>query len=195
MNLTSGFSFPTLNVMHTPFNLEEKAGKTELWTRDLAKGLRNELNQLLSNAGVGGIVIIDAKNIKVFDYSFGNEFFGKTVLSISTEFPGRIIAVDNLDEYTEENLNETLKSLGIAMLSRKDGEVSVIGKLHNVLVETFFLIHKSANPLTANNIKDSMNITVTAANERLTKLIELGMLRREKEVSDSGREIYVYSTI
>jgi len=182
--------------MECSFDLKKQAdGRSELWTREFAKQIRNGLNDVLENAGSNGVVVINADGIKVFDFSFANEFFGKSILSLSSEYPGRILLVENLDEYTEENLVETLKSLNIAMLNRKNGEIFVIGKLHSAYIETFFLIYRAAVPLTANNVGENMGITATAANERLTKLTELGLMRRKKDVSNSGREIYVYSTI
>lgn len=182
--------------MEYGFELKKMAGdSSELWTRDLGKKVRNLLNDVLAGVGQDGVVVINAGGVNVFDFSFGNEFFGKTVLTLSTEFPGCILLIENLTEYMEENLSETLKSLNIAMLKREDGKISILGRLHSAYQDTFFLIHNSSDSLTASLVGDKMGISATTANERLTKLAELGLVRREKEVSQAGREIYVYSTV
>ena len=46
-----------------------KHGK-QLWTRDLAVTIRGDLEKLLEQSQAGDAVIIDAKDVDVFDYSF-----------------------------------------------------------------------------------------------------------------------------
>jgi len=171
----------------------KKYGK-QLWTRDLAKKVRAELTKLLEGADPGDAVIIDADGVEVFDYSFANELFGKTLLSLPNEHLGRFLIVENLSPYTRENLDRALESLSLAMIERKGRKVNLIGKIHQAYLETFILIAKAKEPMIANTVKDLLNINVTAANERLTKLVGMGLLRRERGISDAGREQYLYST-
>lgn len=156
---------------------------------------RRELNNLLSEIGPGDVVVVDLKGVETFDFSFANEFFGKTALSLSKEHPDRFLVVENLTEYTRENLNETLEGLKTAMIERRDGEVAILGKIHPAYLETFHLIVGSEEPITAGEVSEYMQINITAANERLTKLLGIGLIRREKGISDSGRELFRYSTV
>jgi len=167
----------------------------QLWTRDSARTIRAELNKLLDSVDEGSSVIVDAKGVEVFDYSFANELFGKSLLSIPSEYPGRFLVVENLTAYTRENLIKALESLGIAMIERKNKTFDLIGKTHAAYVETFKTISKSKTPVTANAMSEKLDINITAANERLSKLVSFGLIRRDKARSAAGREQYVYSTV
>src|ERR1700732_3835225 len=90
-----------------------------LWTRELAKQIRKELNDLLTQTQPGDTVAIDATGVEVFDYSFANELFGKGLLSLGIEYPGRFLIVEGLSTYTRENLVKALESLNLAMIERK----------------------------------------------------------------------------
>jgi hypothetical protein len=166
-----------------------------LWTRDLARDVRGELNRLLDKSGSGDLVVIDATGVEVFDFSFANELFGKSALSLPNEYPDRFLLVENLEPYARENLIKGLESLGIAMIERINGNLNIIGKIHSAYSETFMMIAKAKEPVTASEIKDKMNINLTAANERLSKLTSLALVRRERGISGAGREQYIYSTL
>lgn len=168
---------------------------SQLWTRDLARKIRIDLNQLFDEIEQGDFVVIDAAGVEVFDYSFANELFGKSILSLPNEFPGKFLIVENLQAYTKENLTKALESLGIVMIERKKKSLELIGKIHPAFLETFNIIAKAKEPLTASNINEKLNINVTAANERLSKLVAMGLIRREKGTSGAGREQYAYSTV
>lgn len=167
----------------------------QLWTREKAQTVRAELNKLLDSVGEGSSVIIDAKGVEVFDYSFANELFGKSLLNLANEFPGRFLVVENLSAYTRENLIKALESLNIAMIERTKKGLDLIGKIHAAYLETFRIVSKSKSPVSANAMSEKLDINITAANERLTKLVGFGLIRREKATSVAGREQYVYATV
>jgi hypothetical protein len=167
----------------------------QLWTREFAKTIRSELNQLLENSNAGDTIVIDSTNVEVFDFSFANELFGKSILSLQNEYPDRFLIIENLSEYARENLDKGLESLGIAMIERKGDTVEIVGKLNSAYKETFFRIASERSPVTAVSIKDAMKINLAAANERLSKLLGLGLIRRQRSVSDAGREQFIYSTV
>lgn len=164
-----------------------------LWTRETAQQARADLAGVLSGAEQGETVTIDVQGVQVFDFSFANEFFGKTVLGLAHEYPDRLLVVDNLNEYTRENLSRALESLNLAMVDRTGGTLKLIGKVHPVDQQTFAAIAASPEPVTAAKLKDLLGIGLTAMNERLTKLVGLGVVRRCKSVSSAGREQYEYS--
>ena len=181
--------------MEKVLSLKKHGGGTALWTRDLAKEIRGELNKLLDVTSVGDTVIIDAKGIEVFDYSFANELFGKSLLGLGIDYPGRFLVVEGLTDYTRENLIKALESLNLAMIERKKQKLDIIGKIHAAYQETFRVIAASKEAISANTLKDKLNINLTAANERLVKLTAMGLVRREKATSTAGREQFLYSVL
>jgi len=164
-----------------------------LWTRERAREIRARVVGLLENLQEGDALFIDAKGVEVFDYSFANELFGKTILSLATDYPGRFFVTDNLTTYTHENLAKALESLSLAMIERRGKKVQLIGKVHPADSATFTAIAEAQVPVTAGELKDKLGTSLTAMNERLAKLINLGVIRRERAVSAAGREQYQYS--
>lgn len=164
-----------------------------LWTRELAKDLRKSLLEVLDATEPGETIVIDLKGVEVFDYSFANEFFGKTLLSLQGEYPGRCIIVENLKEYTRENLSKALESLSLAMIERRGGKVEILGKIHPAYKDTFAAIARAGHPVTASELGDKLKLNITAMNERLTKLKELALVHRGEGTSKAGRQQYEYS--
>ena len=112
------------------------------------------------------MVVIDAKGVEVFDYSFANELFGKTLLSLSNEYSGRFVIVENLTTYTTENLTKALEGLNLAMIQRKGKRLELIGKVHPTDSDTFAAIAKGKSPITAAELKDRLETNLTAMNQR-----------------------------
>ncbi len=166
---------------------------TRLWTRECARQIRAHLHGELGKLKAGDSVVIDMNGIETFDYSFANEFFGRTVLSLPKEFPGVFLIVDNLSEYTRENLENALSCIGLIVIERIGADARLLGKVHPADEETFSAIIGARGPVTASSLKDELGIGLTAVNERLSKLFGLGILRRERIASAAGREQYRYS--
>ena len=179
--------------METRFALV-KYGK-HLWTRELARRVRTSVNEQLDDLGPGSTLALDLKGVEVFDFSFANELFGKTVLAMPNEYPGRFLLVENLTEYTRENLSKALESLGLVMVERHRGELSLIGKYHPADEETFAAVVASKNPISAGALSKQLGVNLTAMNERLSKLASLALVRREKAASTAGREQYEYRVL
>lgn len=166
----------------------------QLWTRDKARTIR-ELEKMLHEASVGDVVVIDAKGVEVFDYSFANELFGKSLLALPREYPDRFLIVENLTTYTRENLCKAMESLGLAIINRRGSQLELIGKVHTSDEETFRAVARSQRPLTAAELKDKLEVNLTAMNERLSKLTTLGIVRRAKSTSAAGREQFEYTVL
>lgn len=172
-----------------------KYNRPQLWTREFARQIRGEINAFLSEINIGDTLIIDAKGIEVFDYSFANELFGKTLISLSTENIGKFLVVENLTDYCRENLSKALESLNLIIIERIDAKYKLTGSVHPADQETFELFLEANKPLTANDLKEGLEINITAANERLSKLTKLSIIRRENVVSKAGRQQFQYSTM
>lgn len=168
---------------------------SQLWTRDLARKIRVDVDAALEALPEGGVLVIDAADVEVFDFSFANELFGKTLIKLSTEFQGRFVVVVGLKEYTRLNLNEALKSLGLTMIEKKGRSHQLIGKVHPTDQETFLAVTSAKRPVSASKIGEELGVALTAMNERLTKLAKLGLVRRQPAVSAAGREQYEYTTL
>ena len=164
-----------------------------LWTRELAKEIRRDLIKVLDNSEPEETIAIDTKGVKVFDYSFANEFFGKTILSLPGEYPDRCLVVENLSEYTRENLSKALESLSLVMLEKRKRNFKLIGKVHPADEETLGAILKAGAPTTASELKEKLSVTLTAMNERLTKLTDFAIVRRGLGKSKAGRQQFEYS--
>jgi len=178
--------------MEKRFRVADSYGE-HLWTRDTGRRARQELEKQLEVMEPGNTLVIDLDGVQVFDYSFASEFFGKALLALHREFPDRFLLVENLTNYTHENLVQALEGLGLAMVERKKGKLNLIGKVHPTDLETFRAIERSKVPVTSNYLKDKLEINLTAVNERLSKLADMSIVRRSKRTSAAGREQYEYS--
>src|SRR5579863_1676035 len=155
----------------------------QLWTRDLARKVRAELHKILEKADEGDAVVLNLKDVEVFDFSFANELFGKTLFSLPAEFPGRFVLFEHLTPYTRENLINALEGMKLMAISRKGGTYELIGKAHPADVETFNALSQLRQPSTAANLADMFRVNLTAMHERLNKLVEAGVVRREASTS------------
>jgi len=166
-----------------------------LWTREKAKKIRTEVTDILEELDVGDTLVIDLSAVEVFDYSFANELFGKTMLALAHEYSGRFVVVEGLTEYTRENLGKALEGLNLAMIERRKGKLRLIGKVHSADTETFDAIAASKIPVSAGTLSKELGLNQTAMNERLSKLTSLGLVRRDKAASAAGREQYEYRVL
>jgi biotin operon repressor len=155
--------------------------------------VQTRLESLLDGLGSGDAAVIDAAGVEVFDFSFANELFGRSIVNLPGRHPGRFLIVEGLTEYTRENLEKALESLNLAMVERSGPVVRLLGKVHPADDETFAAIVRAHEPVSAATLRDQLGVNLTAINERLTKLSNLGVVRREKGVSPAGREQYLYS--
>ncbi|KAA0252807.1 MAG: hypothetical protein EDX89_16665 [Acidobacteria bacterium] len=164
----------------------------QLWTRDLARKIRTDISALLEKLQAGDELAIDAKGVEVFDYSFANELFGKTILSLASEYAGRFVVIEHLTPYAHENLQKALESLGLQMIERRGTALRLLGKVHPADQATFDALRNTKTPTSAATLATVLGVNLTAMNERLTKLTSMGVIRREKAVSPAGRELYEY---
>jgi hypothetical protein len=165
---------------------------TQLWTREKAKRIRSQIGGILEGLETGDVLVIDGTGVEVFDFSFANELFSRTLSTLVTEYPGRFVIVDNLTEYASENLSKALESTNQIMVERRNGNLALLGKVHPVDQDTFAEIVRAGQAVSAGALSRKLEVNLTAMNERLSKLAGLGLVRREKGSSASGREQYVY---
>jgi predicted transcriptional regulator len=78
------------------------------------------------------------------------------------------------------------------MIERKGDKLGLLGKVHPADEATFVGILGAGEAVSAGALSRKLEVNLTAMNERLAKLSNLGIVRREKSSSASGREQYVY---
>jgi hypothetical protein len=179
--------------MESGFNLAARG--TQLWTGKRGQAVRQEALAQLATLASGDTLVIDLKNVEVFDFSFANEFFGKLLQQLPVDYPGRFLVVEHLNDDTREDLTQALESLGLVVIERVRKQVRLIGKLHPTDLHTFQAIATAQRPITAAELAEQLGTNPTAMNERLGKLAKLGVVRREKTVSSAGREQYQYTVL
>jgi hypothetical protein len=167
---------------------------SHLWTREEGRKIRARLTGILEKLDVGDVLVVDSEGVDAFDFSFAEELFGKMVLAFGAQYPGRFLIVENLTECTTENLTRALESLSLMMIERRKKRLRLLGKVHPSDQETFAEV-VGATGVSASGMSKKLNVNPTAMNERLAKLTDLGVVRREKGSSASGREQYVYRVL
>jgi hypothetical protein len=191
--LTKPISSSTLKMMEKKFTLREFG--PQLWTREKARPIRSRLCDVLESLKAGDVVAIDASGVEVFDFSFAAELFGKTLSTLGVEYPGRFLIVEGLTDCTRENLNQALEGSNLLVIERKGGKLRLLGKVHPADEATFAGILNAGEAESAGALSQKLDVNLTAMNERLSKLSNLGIVRREKSSSASGREQYVYKVM
>jgi predicted transcriptional regulator len=141
------------------------------------------------------VLVLDIQGVEVFDYSFAEELFGKLLVSLPREYPGRFVLVEGLSTYTQENLARALESLGLMMIERREGMLQLIGKVHPTDQATFAALVKAQGPVTVAALTTALQVSLNAVNERLAKLTACGVVRRQKGLSPAGREQYEYRVL
>jgi predicted transcriptional regulator len=81
------------------------------------------------------------------------------------------------------------------MIERHGSELRLIGKVHQFDRETFTGILEAGEAVSASALGKKLDVSPTAMNERLSKLNSLGVIRREKSSSASGREQFIYKVM
>jgi hypothetical protein len=165
---------------------------SQLWGRAKARQVRFALNQTLENLNPGDTLVVDHDSVEAFDITFATELLAKLTALVVTEHAGRFIVVENLNECTRENLNVALERLGLAMIVREGEQLALIGRVNASDSETFAECIAVGGVVSATLMSTRLGITLTAMNERLTKLTAMGVVRRERGSSASGRTQYEY---
>jgi predicted transcriptional regulator len=191
--LTPLRSSRTLKVMERRFGLKQYG--CQLWTRETARPIRSRLGDILETMREGDVLSIDASGVDIFDFSFASELFGKALSRLGADYPGRFVIAEGLTESAHENLNQALEASNQIMIERQGSELRLIGKVHQLDRETFTGILEAGEAVSASALGKKLDVSPTAMNERLSKLNSLGVIRREKSSSASGREQFVYKVM
>lgn len=169
--------------------------RSTYWGRPAAREKRLAVEALLESARAGDVVVLDAEGLEAFDSSFASEFFCRLARDVPSTYAGRFLVIEHLGQLARENLEDALTIAALAMIERTEGgRLQLIGKLHPVDHETFAAVAAAEEPVASSELKDKLGVaSVPAMNERLGKLVSLGLVRRARSTSPAGREQFVYS--
>ncbi len=175
------------------FQLRDRAGKSKLWGHELGRRLRSEVEAQLDALSPGGVQVIQMRGVEVFDFSFASELFGRLYASLATAYPGRAVVLASASDYVKVNLDAALKSLDqLALVKQGAKGWDVIGKVADTDRETLDAL-ASKKQATAPELAESLNIKLTACNQRLRKLSDAGAILRARFSSTSGGDQYLYT--
>jgi len=75
--------------------------------------------------------------------------------------------VEHLTAYARENLSKALEALNLAMMERRSGRVTLLGKAHPADIETLKAILARKDAVSAGELSQKLSVNLTAMNERL----------------------------
>lgn len=167
----------------------------QLWTRPKGAEIRAHLDKKLQEMHPGDVLIIDLSGVQVFDVSFAAEFFLKTALNLQAVYKGLFVVLENLEEHCRETLVTKLEKENLIMLERVSGQLRLLGKVPPQYQETMNVIVRSNKPISSSILGETLGVNQNAMNERLKKLTNFSLIRRDKGVSQAGREEFLYSKV
>jgi predicted transcriptional regulator len=144
------------------------------------------------------VLPIDFSKVKVVDFSFADEFLCRIIRRVlSGDLGEKYIVVESLTESLKENIGMALKERELACIYIKpDSSVEILGKISDELKKTY-LAAVDKGKITARDVQefDSMD-NISAASNRLTRLKDLGLLRKttDEAITGGGRQ-YVYEPV
>lgn len=131
---------------------------------------------------------------QIMDASFADEAIVRLYEAIMAgEYDERTLLLTGLTEDSLKNLNAVirLRNLKLAMLAVDDnGGWEVIGQLERSLRETLHMLQQHEQ-MTAPQLADMIGSAVNTASNRLKRLYDTRVIRREHEVSEKGLQ-YIY---
>lgn len=176
--------------------LSSKLGFTERFFLTRENGdkayplIKEQLVQIPENE----TLVLNFPSNQLIDSSFADETIIRLGEEIQAgEIKNRALLLQSLTEDSITNIKSiiSLKKLKLAFLAIElDGRWQCIGHLDPSLKEVLEIIAEK-NRLTAPELSDSHNLAINTASNRLKRLYDRGLIRREYEVSEKGLQ-YIY---
>jgi len=137
---------------------------------------RRELNKVLDKSSAGDAIVIDCKTLRAFDASFVAAFS---------------LLVSGLNEYTRLDVDLVLKEIGLMLVEVVSGKrTSLLGKYSSSDQQTLEFMMDQTEPLSVREFADRLKINATAANERLSKLAKMAILRRQSTTGGRTQQLF-----
>ncbi|CAG0984784.1 hypothetical protein ANRL3_02369 [Anaerolineae bacterium] len=160
----------------------------DLLTRDLGRKAFGCLERELKQTPEHETLILDGKDIILFDSSFFDEaILNLFVKLIAGEYGNRFLLLCNVTEDSVVNVEGAIKrrDLKNALPIKNRAQLRFVGNLEPNLEETARLLVQRKQ-LTARELADYLKIGINNASNRLRRLHELRLAKREELSSESG---------
>jgi hypothetical protein len=185
--------------------------------RPLGRAVQEKLDARLRALPAGGLLVVDFDGVEMMDYSFADEALG-TILSrmAAKEYPDRHLVIetrgDELAEALLENVEVALNRREVAALvlpakmstqpkkkaenvSAVAGKWRILGDLPTHLVDTLRAV-MDAGCVTVRDLSEALKLdSATACNNRIARLYQMHLVRREATVVPEGGRQYCYSAV
>jgi DNA-binding transcriptional ArsR family regulator len=176
--------------------LSLKLGLTERFFLTRENGFRAYplLKEQLTQISQGEALVLNFPLNQLIDSSFADETIirlGEEILS--GQIKDRALLLQSLTEDSITNIESiiSLRNMKLAFLAvEQNGQWRCIGHLDRSLNEVLEILGKS-DSLTATQLANSHNLAINTASNRLKRLYDRGLIRREYEVSEKGLQ-YIY---
>ena len=184
--------------------------------RPLGRQVQEKLDARLRSLPAGGVLVVDFDGVEMMDYSFADEALG-TILSrmAAKEYPDRHLVIetkgDELGDALLENVEVALNRREVAALvlpqntmnkakkteniSAVAGKWRILGDLPTHLVETLRAV-MDKGCVTVRDLSEALKLdSATACNNRIARLYQMHLVRREATVVPEGGRQYCYSAV
>ncbi len=189
----------------------------QLAMRPLGRQVQEKLDARLRALPAGGVLIVDFEGVEMMDYSFADEALG-TILSrmAAKEYPDRHLVIetkgDELGDALLENVEVALNRREVAALvlpqaamsktaqkaeniSAVAGKWRILGDLPTHLIETLRAV-MDKGCVTVRDLSEALKLdSATACNNRIARLYQMHLVRREATVVPEGGRQYCYSAV
>ena len=191
--------------------------------RPQGRRVQQELDTLLRQLPPDSVLVVDFAGVEMMDYSFADEALGAIFSRMSArEYPDRYIVLASgegeLDSALLENVEVALRQRDVAALVLPKDQIndasdaiasalpivlraeaaeawSVAGTLPQHLVDTLRAVMEKQQ-VTVRELADELKIdSPTACNNRIARLHQLRLVRREAAIVPEGGRQYFYSSV
>lgn len=163
-------------------------------TRDKGEQAFARLTAALQTVPEEGSLILQFPANQVMDVSFADETIirlGQAI--VDDKYGRRRLLLAGLTQDSIDNINAAirLQRLKLAFLTiAPGGQWDVVGHLEENLKETLTMVAQRPS-LTAPELAEELDLALNSANNRLKRLYDQRLIRREYEVSEKGL-LYIY---
>ncbi|MCL4872057.1 MAG: hypothetical protein KJ063_24110 [Anaerolineae bacterium] len=163
-------------------------------TRDKGEQAFARLTEALQTVPEEGSLILQFPANQVMDVSFADETIirlGQAI--VDDKYGRRRLLLAGLTQDSIDNINAAirLQRLKLAFLTiAPGGQWDVVGHLEENLQETLTMVAQRPS-LTAPELAEELDLALNSANNRLKRLYDQRLIRREYEVSEKGL-LYIY---
>jgi hypothetical protein len=188
--------------------------------RPSGRRVQEALDASLRKLPPGGVLLLDFEGVEMMDYSFADEAFGTLYSRMAAkEYPDRHLVIaaqqGELGEALLENIEVALSRRDVAALVLSHGQHAeleallaraakaerapapwrIIGTLPQHLIDTLGEV-MNKGCVTVRELASALNLdSATACNNRIARLYQMHLVRREATIVPEGGRQYCYSAV